>query len=43
MLTASSSLFTVLDPEKRVCTDPRGRDATLGAGGPVAPMGDNEQ
>ncbi len=33
----------VLDPGKGVCADPRGRDATLGAGGPGPPMGDSER
>jgi hypothetical protein len=29
---------TVPDPEKGVCTDPVGRDATLGVGGPGPPV-----
>ncbi len=33
----------VLDPGKRVCMDPRGRDAALGEGGPGPPVGDNER
>ncbi len=36
-------VFTVLDHGKGVCEDPRGRDTTLGAGGPGPPMGDNER
>jgi hypothetical protein len=28
----------VLDPEKGVCADPVGRDATLGVGGPGPPV-----
>jgi hypothetical protein len=36
-------LVHVLDPGKGVCADPRGRDATLGEGGPGPPMGDNER
>ncbi len=34
---------SVLDPGKRVCADPRGGDATLGAGDPGPPIGDNER
>jgi hypothetical protein len=33
----------VLDPGKGVCTDPRGRDATLGEGEPRPPVRDNER
>jgi hypothetical protein len=33
---------SVLDPGKGVCADPRGRDATLGEGGPGPPVGAGE-
>jgi hypothetical protein len=33
----------VLDPGKGVCTDPVGRDATLGVGGPGPPVGAGER
>ncbi len=32
----------VLDPGKGVCTDPGGRDATVGGGGPGPPVGAGE-
>ncbi len=32
-------IVTVLDPEKGVCADPVGRDATLGVGGPGPQLG----
>jgi hypothetical protein len=38
----SEIVITVLDPGKGVCVDPRGVDATLGAGGPGPPMEDSE-
>jgi hypothetical protein len=34
---------SVLDPEKGVCADPVGRDATLGVGGLEPPVGANER
>jgi hypothetical protein len=35
--------LTVLDPEKGVCADPVGGDATLGVGGPGSPVGVSER
>ncbi len=34
---------SVLNPGKGVCADPRGRDATLGAGGLGPPVGAGER
>jgi hypothetical protein len=36
-------IINVLDPEKGVCTDPVGGDATLGVGGPGPPVGVSER
>jgi hypothetical protein len=33
----------VPDPEKGVCADPVGKDATLGVGGPGTPIGASER